>query len=176
MKQWLNPSKGKLCYASPETFLTYSSSGLFRLSPCGAIKLLRRRKLFSELSSDMELYIPASTRWRPIAFLEANKKRAYNRKEVAVATSVSMSAVRGILRDLHHEGKIEYHKVKERNGEIRAYYNWKRCDHLAANQCVSREKLCPEGKLCCIVCNRFRDCNMKCEIAAKLLGPEEEEE
>ena len=105
------------------------------------------------------------------AFMQENNMHAYNREEVALKNDVSKGATRSVLRELHREGKLEKHPVKERNGEVRVYYNWRRCEHLAVSRCVNREQKCRGGDDCCIYCRMRKDCIVGvCKTAIKYVG------
>ena len=99
------------------------------------------------------------------AFMLGNKGKAYKREEVARATGVSVGAVKGILHKLHRSGELERHFVKERDGSMKTYYNWTRCQHLAGEQCVVREKDCKYIKACCLTCKDSDTCGDCCEVA-----------
>ena len=106
-------------------------------------------------------------------FMRENNMHAYNREEVAIKTGVGKGATRSALRELHKKGKLEKHPVKERNGEIRVYFNWRRCEHLAGNRCIVREKKCRGHDDCCIYCGLRHDCIVGvCETALKYIGDE----
>jgi len=107
------------------------------------------------------------------AFMLANKGKAYKREEVAKATGVSKGAVKGILRKMYQTGNIERHFVKERDGETKTYYNWKRCLHLAADDCVVRDVPCKYGKACCLKCVDAETCDTICNLGLiKHMKPE----
>lgn len=111
-----------------------------------------------------------------VALLQANKGKAFNREEVAKNASISKGSATGILRQLHKQNLVERHLVKERSGELRTYYNWKRCEHLARDQCVIRENDCPARKKCCMVCPSIEKCEQACSIAILCVCPPKKEE
>lgn len=111
------------------------------------------------------------------SFLDEHKKQAFNREEIADKTEVSRGAVRSILRVMYKEGKLEKQMVKERNGEKRVYYFWRRCEKLAGQRCVGDKGIegCGAGDVCCIFCER--DCDLvKCKIAIEYRPKEQTSE
>jgi len=110
-------------------------------------------------------------------FLKANKKKAYHRREITKNTGVSFGAVKSIAKQLVKENLVERHLVKERDGSLRTYYNWKRCEHLAGSRCVIREVDCRKERLCCISCDARKVCDQTvCPIALKHIGTESDED